>query len=58
MGFLRVKTAREMAKSVEEFEALSTDDQAWNLAFTRVNMKMAAWEADEQQRDWERKRHR
>jgi len=56
MGFLRMKAAKEWGKSPEEFEALSEDDQAWMMGFTRVNMRMAAWETDEQQREWDRKR--
>lgn len=56
MAFLRMKTAKEYGKSREEFEALSREDQIDMLAFTRVNMKMAGWEADEQQREWDRKR--
>ena len=56
MGFLRVKAAKEWGKSPEEFEALSEDDQGWMIGFARVNMKTLAWEADEQQREWDRKR--
>ena len=56
MSFLRLKAAKEWGKSTEEFEGLTTDDQIWMLAFTRVNMKMQAWEMDEQQRELNRKR--
>ena len=56
MSFLIAKTAKEGGKTLEEFEALSKEDQTSMLAFTRVNMKMQAWEMDEQQRELNRKR--
>jgi len=50
-----VKAAQEWGKTPEEWEALSQNDRADMLAFTRVNLKMAAWEAQEQERELESK---
>lgn len=45
-----MKTAKDWHKTADEFEALSEDDKADMIAFTRVNLQMAAWEAQEQDR--------
>jgi hypothetical protein len=49
------KAAQEWGKTPEEFAELSQEDRLEMVAFTRANMKMGAWEADEQRREWERK---
>lgn len=49
-----MKTAKEWGKTAEEFEALSENDKADMIAFTRVNLQMAAWEAQEQQREMDK----
>jgi hypothetical protein len=55
MSFLLAKAAQEWGKTPEEFAELSQEDRLEMVAFTRANMKMGAWEADEQRREWERK---
>lgn len=49
-----MKAGREWGKSPEEFEALSQNDQADMIAFTRVNLQMLAWEHQEQQKEMDK----
>jgi len=52
--FEAMRAARDWRMTRTQFEALSDEDRAWMIAFTRTESRMQAWERAEQEREIKR----
>lgn len=51
MAYLETKARQEWGATLDQWETLPEEERANMLAFTRANLKMAAWEIQERERE-------